>query len=85
MPHLIKSVRNTLLKNDNFIGNYRVSWRDIINVYNLDKQSNTAKTLLKIIDQHVNPNTFEKMREKYATQIFNHRVAAAIILRQLFN
>ena len=28
--------------------------------------------------QHISPNTFEKMREKFATQIFSRTVAAAI-------
>lgn len=79
-PHLVKSLRNNLMntKLQIVVNGRRVSWNDIVETYSIDKKSMTARTLIKINDSHIRPNTFEKMRVKYATQIFSHTVAAAI-------
>jgi phosphomevalonate kinase len=54
------------------------SWDDIRQVYEIDKKSNTTRALNKISDIHLNPNAFQKMRVKYATQIFSHTMSSAL-------
>lgn len=50
-PHLIKSVRNTLLKTDNCPDGL-VSWKIIIELYNLEKNSIT-KCCPKLTYKHI--------------------------------
>lgn len=78
VPHLVKSIRNNLIARDIYIGEKTVSWEDVRAVYQIDKKSNTARAIPKISEQHITPNTFQKMRVKYATQIFSRTVSAAI-------
>lgn len=78
VPHLIKSVRNQLILNDFIFNNERVSWNVIIQTYNLDKQSEKARSLPKLSDQHVYPNNFQKMRCKLAFQVFSDSMVASI-------
>jgi hypothetical protein len=80
VPHLTKSVRNNLMnpKIIFFVENKKISWDDIRQVYEIDKKSNTTRALNKISDIHLNPNAFQKMRVKYATQIFSHTMSSAL-------
>jgi hypothetical protein len=79
VPHLTKSVRNNLMnpKIIFFVENKKISWDDIRQVYEIDKKSNTTRALNKISDIHLNPNAFQKMRVKYATQIFSHTMSVS--------
>lgn len=61
-PHLIKSVRNNLLTKDFFIENKRISWKDIVKTYNLNKSYKFATALTKITENHIRPNSFQKMK-----------------------
>lgn len=70
-PHLIKNVRNALMKRDILIGGENVSWRDIKETHEIDARNSLSRTLLKITENHVNPNAFQKMKVKLATQIFS--------------
>ncbi|KAF2896422.1 hypothetical protein ILUMI_09753, partial [Ignelater luminosus] len=76
-PHLIKSVRNTLLKGNIHINNKEVSFDDIRKFYDLDK-TNKIRANVKLTDRHINPNAFEKMKVKLATQIFSHKLATSL-------
>ncbi|KAF2905576.1 hypothetical protein ILUMI_00604 [Ignelater luminosus] len=76
-PHLIKSVRNTLLKGNIHINNKEVSFDDIRKFYDLDK-TNKIRANVKLTDSHINPNAFEKMKVKLATQIFSHKLATGL-------
>nr|CAH7745521.1 unnamed protein product [Callosobruchus chinensis] len=64
-PHLLKSLRNNLM-------NKKV---DIID----DKRSSMGRSMVKITHKHVNPNAFEKMKVRYAVQVFSNSVCAAIM------
>lgn len=76
-PHLIKSVRNTLMKSDLKCPDGIVSWNIVKELYNLEKDSVT-KCCPKISKKHIYPNTFEKMRVKLAVQVLSRSVAAGI-------
>lgn len=78
VPHLIKNVRNNLLTSDFVHQGNKISFKDIVKTYEIDKKSNKSRTLTKITDKHINPNSFQKMTVSYATQIFSNSVAAAI-------
>lgn len=58
--------------------NKPIKWDDITKTYELDKQSSTTRTLLKITNVHIAPSNFQKMRVKYAAQIFSNTLGAAI-------
>lgn len=80
-PHLIKSIRNNLLKTDIFInGNLRVSWNDIVTVYNIDKKCVNVRALPNITERHIRPQNFDKMSVKLATQIFSRKMVTALKL-----
>ena len=77
VPHLVKSVRNTLMKADiEFNGGCVASFDIIRALYNEDNLKPT-KILTKITYKHVFPNTFEKMRVSLAAQVFSLKVATA--------
>lgn len=77
-PHLIKSIRNNLLNGYFQYENKTVRFQDIIDTYNIDKGSISARMLTKITDAHISPNAFEKMNCKLALQIFSNTMAAAL-------
>lgn len=79
-PHLVKSLRNNFCNpNLQFIVNKKeISWCDIEKTFELDQKSKITRCMLKITPTHLHPNAFQKMRVKYATQIFSNTVAASI-------
>ncbi|VEN51244.1 unnamed protein product [Callosobruchus maculatus] len=77
-PHLLKSIRNNLLAGDFILHGHVISWNFVKRLFYLDKESHTARALPKITDRQINPNNFQKMSVKLATQIFSHSVAAAM-------
>lgn len=79
-PHVIKSLRNNFInaRLKFFVRGKLISWQDIVKTVKIDRQSETTRTLTKVTQIHLTPNTFQKMRVKYATQLFSHSVASAI-------
>lgn len=54
-PHLFKNFRNHFIKsNFKFLGE-EVSFQDIKNVYNIDKNSGTCRSSIKITENHKYP------------------------------
>lgn len=78
VPHLVKSIRNNFLCHDYIWGNEQVSFSDVKNTYMIDKASKKSRSMLKITDIHIAPNSFQKMKVSLATQIFSNSVAATI-------
>lgn len=78
VPHLIKSIRNNLMNGDFEIGGKKICFKDIEDTYAIDVNSKTARSMPKITKTHLNPNTWQKMSVKYATQIFSKSVSASI-------
>ena len=76
-PHLIKSLRNMLMTRNLKTPDGTVSWDIIRQLYELDQ--NSVRLCPKLTTKHIFPNAFEKMKVKYATQIFSHSVASAIL------
>ena len=77
VPHLIKSIRNTLLKYDLLTPDGRVSWDILTQLYQWDS-SQSVRICPKLTKSHLQPGTFDKMRVKFATQIFSKTVCAGI-------
>lgn len=78
VPHLIKCIRNNFIDRQFVYEGRFIRFSDVRNTYELDKRSKTGRSLLKLTDKHLNPNSFEKMNVKLATQLLSHSVAAAI-------
>ena len=77
-PHLIKSVRNNLMKYTFRFGEDHVaSWKDVEAVYARDSALPIRSTP-KLTEKHIRPNNFNRMKVKLATQVLSHTVAAAI-------
>ncbi|KAL4119564.1 hypothetical protein QTP88_012369 [Uroleucon formosanum] len=78
VPHIFKNLRNNFLKYNFKFNGQEVSSSDIKLAYNIDKSSCTSRALLKLTDNHMNPNPFQKMNCKLALQVFSNSVAAVL-------
>lgn len=78
-PHIIKAVRNNLMKYDYHFENKVASWRDITALYELDS-NNSIRCCPKLTNTHISPNGFQKMKVKLATQVLSHTVSAAMLM-----
>jgi hypothetical protein len=76
-PHIIKAIRNNLINYNFHFSGKVASWSDITTVYNHDKTL-PIRLCPKLTDRHMQPNGFQKMRVKYATQTLSHTVSAAV-------
>ena len=76
--HLIKAVRNNLMKYDFHFGEKVASWDDIRMLYNRDTQQ-SLRCCPKLTKKHINPNGFEKMKVKYAMQVISQTVASTLL------
>lgn len=82
-PHLIKSIRNTLLKthisfiDKDYEEKQEASFQIIHAIYH-EEENFFCKKLSKLTRAHVYPNAFEKMRVKFAVQVLSNTTAAAI-------
>lgn len=77
-PHIIKAVRNNLMKYNFHFDGKVASWDHIQVVYNRDQQQ-PIRCCPKLTQRHLNPNGFEKMKVKYATQVLSHTVASTLL------
>ncbi|KAI4455819.1 thap domain-containing protein 9 [Holotrichia oblita] len=83
-PHLLKGIRNNLLRsnlvwmNENEI--FTASWEVIYTVYQMDNMSGQLRSLPKLTEEHVNPDKIRKMKVSHAAQVFSHSVAAVMNL-----
>lgn len=76
-PHLIKATRNNLLKNYFLYNGKKTSWTYIKQFYDNDKTL-PNRCAPKLTDSHINPNNFQKMKVKLATQVLSHTVASGM-------
>ena len=76
-PHLLKSVRNNLMKYNFEFGKNVAKWKDITTFFNKDQKLPT-RLAPKLTEKHLNPNGFSKMKVKLAAQVLSHSVAAAM-------
>ena len=76
-PHLLKNVRNNLMKHDFIIGDKRVSWKYVYEFYQSDaKQS--IRMAPRLTKKHLELPPFAAMRVCLAAQVLSHTVAAGI-------
>lgn len=76
-PHLLKSLRNNLMKYDFLFNGQTASWTDIESFYKKDS-TQQIRCAPKLQNGHIYPNTWQKMNVYYAAQIFSHTVSAAM-------
>ena len=76
-PHLLKCIRNNLIKYTFKFGEYVTVWKDIEDFYSNDI-SLPIRAAPKLTEKHIRPTNFQKMTVKYATHVLSHTVAAAI-------
>lgn len=83
-PHLLKCVRNHLLKDNIFYeinGVQKVAkWDDISTAWQLDSFSGEIRVMHKLTEFHVNRQKIKKMKVSNCAQIFSHNVSSAINL-----
>ncbi|KAH7978066.1 hypothetical protein HPB49_004354 [Dermacentor silvarum] len=73
-PHLLKCLRNSLLKGGFNTPDGRVSTYFVREAYNYDKDNITLKAMPGLTTSHLEPNSFEKMRVSLAFQLFGDYV-----------
>ena len=78
-PHLLKSLRNNLLKYNFLFENKIASWDHIKTFYNKEREK-PIRTAPKLTSKHIDPNGFMKMKVKFASQVFSHSVSAGMLL-----
>ncbi|XP_037572457.2 uncharacterized protein LOC119454742 isoform X2 [Dermacentor silvarum] len=79
-PHLIKCLRNSLLKNGFDTPDGLVTVEHVKEAYKIDASSLTLKAMTGITQRHLAPNNFEKMRVTYAFQLFGKKVLQGLHL-----
>ncbi len=77
-PHIIKAIRNNLIKYDYHFDGKVASWKDIEAVYKIDSK-NSFRCCPKLTNRHLYPNNFQKMKVKLATQVLSHTVSSVML------
>lgn len=81
-PHLIKCVRNAMMKTGFNTQNGRAHWEHVSTMWKIDNNSVTLKVAPKLTKTHLFPNGFEKMRVDLAFQVFSAAVVHGIDLHK---
>lgn len=76
-PHLLKSTRNNFFKHTFLLKDGETHKKYLEKLYNIDKVSE-FRQCPRLTDDHIFPNNFQKMKVKYASQIFSHSVAVGL-------
>lgn len=77
VPNLFKSIKNNFIGADLSYKNNRVSFRDVIATYNIDK---VEERKLKLTDSHVNPTCEEKFEISLALETLSNTVGTCMKL-----
>lgn len=80
VPHILKAVRNMLLQNDFYFEEKRISWKYIEIFYNHNKKYSINDGSKILSDSHIRPSNFEKMKVKFAAQVFSESVCRSMSL-----
>ncbi|CAI6353484.1 unnamed protein product [Macrosiphum euphorbiae] len=76
-PHLLKATRNNFFSYKFQSGNKVAEKVHLQTLFNFEKNS-TTRLAPKLTEIHLNPNSFQKMRVKYASQVMSHTVAVSL-------
>ncbi|KAH7981059.1 hypothetical protein HPB49_021215 [Dermacentor silvarum] len=79
-PHLIKCLRNGLMKCPFNTPDGHVTMCHVREAYKIDSSSLTLKAMPGITKCHLQPNSFEQQRVSYAFQLFGERVLQGLHL-----
>lgn len=77
IPHLLKSTRNNFFLHHFITDEGKTDKKYIVSFYEKDKVLK-FRLAPKLTDIHINPNGFQKMKVKYAAQIFSATLAAGL-------
>ncbi|CAG4944833.1 unnamed protein product [Colias eurytheme] len=81
-PHLLKGVRNNLLKKDaEFLQNGETKcakWEHLKLLLDIDDGDDEIRLLNKLTEMHIIKEKIPKMKVKYAAQVFSQRVSSAM-------
>lgn len=77
VPHLLKSTRNNFFTYNFRLPEGTVKKCYLDTFYEHDKKKE-YRLCPKLTNEHLSPGNFQKMKVKYASQIFSHSVAAAL-------
>ncbi|XP_037301467.1 uncharacterized protein LOC119191690 [Manduca sexta] len=59
------------------IGNQRAKWEYIERLYKVDGFGGRARST-KLTEKHINPTSYDKMKVKFAAQVFSRQVATSL-------
>ena len=76
-PHLLKNVRNNLIKSNYKYDDVDIKWEYVVDFYNTDNLM-SIRMAPKLTDKHITLPPFATMRVNLAAQILSHSVAAGI-------
>ena len=76
-PHLIKNIRNNMVKHGFRYKKCDIKWLYVVDFYNFDSRLG-IRMAPKLTDFHINLRAFAAMRVNLATQVLSHTVAAGI-------
>ena len=76
-PHLLKSIRNNLVKHDFVIDHRTVRWKYIVSFCESDAKRH-IRMAPRLTKTHTDQSPFSSMRVNLAAQIFSHTVAAGL-------
>lgn len=82
VPHLLKNVRNNLMKHDIEIDGSLASWKHIAEFYRID-QMYPIRLAPRLTERHIDVARVSKMRVSLASQVLSHSVAAGLHMRVL--
>lgn len=77
VPHLLKSIRNNLFSYSFHLQDGHTNKKYIETMYNHDK-SKDFRLCPKLTNEHIYPNSFQKMKVKYAAQVLSHSTSVAL-------
>ena len=76
-PHLMKSIRNNLMKQGFKLEEKDIKWNYIVEFFEFDRKL-SIRMAPKLTDFHIKLRPFASMRVNLATQVLSHSVAAGI-------
>jgi len=79
VPHIFKNLRKNFKSNNFIYKGKEASFKDLRDVYEIDKNSGTSRSILRITGMnYMNPGPFQLMSCKLAMQLFSNSMAAAM-------
>ncbi|KAK3927524.1 Transposable element P transposase [Frankliniella fusca] len=84
VPHLLKSLRNALMKYPLILKNGTVIKKSYIDTFIRHDMQMQPRLCNKITETHLTPNNFQKMNVSLAAQLLSKKVAAGLLVYSLF-